>query len=62
MELEIEAKVLVRRNSVAEALKCIHQMGKPVFLITDMYLPGEMIREILSGLGITQYDDLAGVV
>ncbi len=58
LELEIEAKVLVRRNSVAEALKCIHQMGKPVFLITDMYLPGEMIREILSGLGITQYDDL----
>ena len=58
LELELERKVLVSRRTVVEALKRIHNMGKPVFLITDMYLPADIIEEILAGLGVTDYDDL----
>lgn len=58
LELDIEREVLVKREAVAETLKCIHDMGKPVFLITDMYLPADIIRGILAGLGITCYEDL----
>lgn len=58
LELDIERKVLVKRKAVAAVLKRIHDMGKPVILITDMYLPVDIIEEILAGLGITYYDDL----
>lgn len=57
-ELDIEKKVLVSRRTVVETMKRIHNMGKPVFLITDMYLPADIIEEILAGLGVTDYDDL----
>lgn len=58
LELDIERRVLVKRKAVAAVMKRIHDMGKPVFLITDMYLPADIIEEILTGLGITCYDDL----
>lgn len=58
LELDVEREVLVKRETVVEILKCIHDMGKPVFLITDMYLPADIIKEILAELGITHYEDL----
>lgn len=58
LELDIERRVLVKRKAVAAVMKRIHDLGKPVFLITDMYLPADIIEEILAGLGITCYDDL----
>lgn len=58
LELAVEKKVLICRKAVVEVLKHVHEMGKPVFLITDMYLTADIIKEILSRLGITHYDDL----
>lgn len=58
LEIEIEKRVLITRKAIAGVLQRIHDLGKPVFLITDMYLPADIIKEILTDLGITQYDDL----
>lgn len=58
LEIDIEKRVLITRKAIAGVLQRIHDLGKPVFLITDMYLPADIIKEILTGLGITQYDDL----
>lgn len=58
LEIDIERKVLIDRKAVVKMLKQIYDMGKPVFLITDMYLPADIIEELLMGLGITQYEDL----
>ncbi len=58
MELELEKSVLIRRDSMVEILQEVKRMGKSICLITDMYLPTEIIVEILNDLQITQYDDI----
>ena len=57
-ELEKEKQVLSVRKSMAECLqKCIH-LGKQVYLVSDMYLPKDLLKNILEQKGITGYKDL----
>ncbi len=58
LELEVEKRVLIARHAVVEIMDLAKQAGKKVYLITDMYLPANIIREILSDLGISGYDDI----
>lgn len=57
-ELEIESRVLIKRERMAEALQYAKSKGKTVYLTTDMYLAHSCITSILSSLGITGYDSL----
>lgn len=58
LELEVEKRVLIARDAVVDILSLARQMGKKVYLITDMYLPTDIIRSILTDLGICGYDDI----
>lgn len=58
LELEVERKVLVKREEMADVLKEVCKRGKKVCLITDMYLPGDIITDLLENLGICGFDDL----
>lgn len=48
LELDIEKRVLIRRESMVDILERAKCMGKAVYLITDMYLPTEIVVEILA--------------
>lgn len=58
LELEAEKRVLIARHAVADIMKQAKQMGKKVYLITDMYLPADMIKAMLTDLGISGFDDI----
>lgn len=58
MEIEYEKKVLVKRDKMVEILNYAKSIGKKVFLISDMYLPKEIIEDFLKSLGIIGYDNL----
>ena len=60
MELEIttEKSVLIRREKMVKIFQYALGQGKRVFLLSDMYLPGEIIKEILEELEITGYEEL----
>lgn len=58
LELEAEKRVFIVRDAVVDILNLAKRMGKKVCLITDMYLPADIIRSILSNLGICGYDDI----
>lgn len=58
LELEVEKNVLIRREKMVEILKEVKNMGKRVYLITDMYLSTNIIVDILDMLDITFYDDV----
>lgn len=58
LEIETEKSVLKRREDVCNLLSEAYQQGKQIYLISDMYLQEETIRDILSDKGITQYHKL----
>ena len=51
-ELELEERCLVKRDRVCDALNYARQMGKDVYLVSDMYLPSEILHGILTRRGI----------
>ena len=58
LELEIEKSVLVAREKMVEIFNYAIDKGKDVYLISDMYLPKNILNEILSKLNITGYKSL----
>lgn len=58
LEIETEKKVLRRREDVCKLLEEVYQLGKKVYLISDMYLPGNLIADILAEKGIVKYHKL----
>ena len=56
IEIETEKDVLVRREKMAEMLEYAIKLGKKVCIISDMYLPEKILREVLDGLNIKGYD------
>ncbi|MBQ1332635.1 MAG: hypothetical protein IIY36_06845 [Lachnospiraceae bacterium] len=58
LELDTERHLLTVRRSVAELMRILHDSGKTVFLISDMYIPEDRMRRLLADLGITSYDRL----
>lgn len=58
LEIEIEKSVLIPRNSVAEAFHYAVESGKEVYIVSDMYIPAEILGDILAGMGIVGYREL----
>ena len=57
-EIEKEKQVLCVRETMVTCLKQCIQMGKQVYLVSDMYMPKEILEEILEQNGITGYTEL----
>lgn len=57
-EIEKERQVLMPRRRMIECLDYCADMGKRVYLVSDMYLPGEILTDILRRFGVTRYDGL----
>jgi len=58
LELTIEERVLVPRRKMVEMFRYALAQGKRVFLISDMYIPGGLMRSILKKRGIYGYEGL----
>lgn len=57
-EIDIELKVLKRREEMCNILESAKKQGKKVLLISDMYFTKEIITQILDAMNITEYDEL----
>lgn len=55
LELQTEKDLLMARKSMVEIMQDAIQQGKEVVLTTDMYLPADVIEEILREKGITGF-------
>lgn len=58
LEIATEKRVLRKRDDVCKCLEEAYKQGKKVYLISDMYLPEEVIKEILEEKGIVNYHKL----
>ena len=57
-ELLVEKAVLIQREDIIYVMNYAISKNKPVYLISDMYLPKELIEVILKDLGIVGYRDI----
>lgn len=58
LEIKTEHEMLTVRQDMVDLFhKCL-ELGKKVYLISDMYLPETVIREILEENGVTGYKDI----
>ena len=58
LEVQVEKQILCKRLEVCNIMDQVIQDGKKVYLISDMYLPKEILRDILDDVGIEGYTDL----
>lgn len=58
LEIEIEKNVLIARNAMVELMDYAIGQGKKVYLVTDMYLTKDIIKQILDGLNVKGYQDI----
>ncbi|MCI8935279.1 MAG: HAD hydrolase-like protein [Lachnospiraceae bacterium] len=58
LEIQAESEVIVPRKAMVEVLNYAVLQGKRVNLISDMYLPGEVMESFLRQLGITGYENI----
>lgn len=58
LEIDTEKKFIRRRERMCEILRQTADKGKKVYLISDMYFSADILKEILSGIDITEYDGL----
>lgn len=58
LEIKTEQSLIVPRKDMAEMVNYAKNQGKKVSLITDMYLTGAIMKQLLDFVGITQYDEL----
>ena len=52
VELELEERCLVKRDRVCDVLNYACRLGKEVYLVSDMYLPSNILHGILMRQGI----------
>lgn len=57
-EIAVEAEVLVRRETMVAIFDHAVATGKPVYLVSDMYLGRHILSDILREKGIGGYSDL----
>jgi len=51
-EILTEKEYLIQRKKIYEIFEYAKSMGKEIFLVSDMYLPKDILCELLNGLGI----------
>ena len=52
IEIQIESQYLMKREAMAAILQYARKLGKTVYLVSDMYLPKHIIKDLLEGLEI----------
>ena len=57
-EIDFELHNSSPRENWVNLLKALKKNGKKVILISDMYLPSLVIKDMLKNCGITEYDNL----
>lgn len=57
-EIQKERQILTPRKKMLDCLDYCAGKGKRVYLVSDMYLPGKILADILRQFGITRYDRL----
>ncbi len=57
-ELEVEREVLIAREDMLAVFQDCLRLGKKVYLVSDMYIPEELLAPILQEKGITGYEKL----
>lgn len=55
-EIQKERQILTPRKKMLDCLDYCAGKGKRVYLVSDMYLPGKILADILRQFGITRYD------
>ena len=58
LEIEVECDVLLPRQSMLKAVQYALQQGKSVYLVSDMYLPQDILGRILKRFQIDSYSEL----
>lgn len=58
VEIACEKANIIARHDMVQLLKYAKGLGKKVYLVSDMYLPKDIMAEILSGVDIVDYDQL----
>lgn len=58
MELRTEKELTVSRHRTADLLELAVKSGKTVVLTSDMYLTGKMLEDILTGLGLSGWQEI----
>lgn len=58
LEIEIESEVIIPRHKMVEIFYYALELGKTVYLVSDMYLPKEILEPIIHRLGISGYFEL----
>ena len=56
-ELEMESRMLVPRKKLVDWLAELHESGKKIFIISDIYLPSEHLKKLVDTAGFLQYAD-----
>lgn len=56
LEIQMEENQLIVRQDMLEVYRNCVEMGKKIFLVTDMYLPAKIIEGILKKHGIDGYE------
>ena len=56
-EIRTERQVLTQRTKMVECFSYCKEMGKPVYLVSDMYLPKAILNGLLAENGIVGYTD-----
>lgn len=51
VELEVERSILVAVPDILELTRRLSGIGKPFVFVSDMYLPGSFLEEVLRGVG-----------
>lgn len=57
-ELKKEREVLTVRKRMKECIEYCKAQRKRLFFVSDMYLPSEILKELLGQFGITGYEDV----
>ena len=58
LEIKIEKKIAMKNNAIYPIYKKCLDLHKKIFVISDMYLPLEVIKEILYSAGYTKFDKI----
>ena len=57
-EIEVEKQVIIPRKSMVDIFNYCKEIGKKVYIVSDMYMHKEDLESIINNLGIVGYDKI----
>ena len=58
LEIDIEIKLCVPRRDMLKIFNHVKQNKRKIILVSDMYLPSDVLSKMLAKCGYTGYDDI----